>query len=511
MKAVFRFSTFAGLSLLTVVGCAVAAHDDSEREPPIGRATQAVSAEAKAACSFAYTPTALGGAPSLSALSKGFGGSGQLYGDATGDGKSDILAITALDAVTTYVGNGDGTFTKGPETKLPAPVSGKIFVGLGIVGRGDFDGDGIGDIVMLSTTAYATQPGGTWFGRFVFLYGSASGAFDSIAQTGDVMTSGGGTNIHIARDFDGDGRDDFVYGNYGSQSIIFANPGRTFSSATSVGSGNPGGVVALGASLFFLSGATATKITWIGARAKSTQALQAPSMAATVASDFDGDGKLDLADKLSGATPALRIGTIDTTSSMATLYGFKGYVQPLLSADLIGDGKQELVYVDNDLAYAACGYTPGTTDLVATALGIPLPYGVSLARAGDLNGDGKADFVATKNGISTAYLSGPKPAQVGPQITLTTTPPASPPVPGPDTPDATAPKPPKDGGTPGTPDPGGEATPDPAAGEAPGAPATTTTTSGCSQTPTNARSGMAGLLFGALALAAAARRRRARA
>jgi hypothetical protein len=73
-----------------------------------------------------------------------------------------------------------------------------------------------------------------------------------------------------------------------------------------------------------------------------------------------------------------------------------------MAADVVGDGKQELLYNDSDVAYAACGYVPGATELVAVPLGIPLPYPTSLVRAGDLNGDGKADFFTTKSGVFVA-------------------------------------------------------------------------------------------------------------
>lgn len=517
-----RFSSLARLSLcagLAGIGCTVAATESLEVET-VRHTTQAVSPEAKAACSFAYTPvTALTGAPGYYGGSKGFAGSAMLFADATGDGKSDILALTAVDGLATYVGNGDGTFTKGPETKLPAPPAGKIYVGLGIVATGDFDGDGKADVAMVSTTAYAAAPGGTWFGRFVFLYGKADGTLESMVQTADVMTSGGGTNIHIARDFDGDGRDDFIYGNFGSQSVMFANAGRAFSAATSAGSGNPGGVVALpgapNASLFFLSSPTAKQITWSSGRTKSIQTLQLPPISAQAAGDLDGDGKLDVADRVSGAvSPSIRIGTVDTTGTMSTLYGFNGYTQVLMAADVVGDGKQELVYVDTDKAYAACGYTPGTTDLVAAPLGIPLPYGVTLVPAGDLNGDGKADFLTTKSSgvYLAAYLSGPKPALPGPQVTLTSTPPPPPPGPGTPPDDAGPPKPGKDGGTPGTPgtpDPDPGADPGPDSGDPGAAAHTTTTTSGCAQTPRKLPSGVGAILFVmGLGLAAARRRRR---
>jgi hypothetical protein len=493
---------------LAGLGCTVAAGDGAVVET-VGHTAQAVTAEAKAACSFAYTPvTALTGAPTSFGGATGFAGSPMVFADVTGDGKSDIVAQTALDGVATYVGNGDGTFTKAPDTKLPPPASGKIYVGLGIVATGDFDGDGKADVAMVSTTAFASAPGGEWFGRFIFLYGKADGTLESMVQTADLMTSGNGTAFHIARDFDGDGRDDFMFGNLSYQSVMFANAGRTFSAASSAGSGNPGDVAALrgapNASLFFLSTPRATQLTWNAGRTKSAQTLQSPPISAHVAGDLDGDGKLEVADKVSGwGTPAIQVGTVDATSSTSVLYGFNGYTQVLMAADVVGDRKQELVYVDSDEVYAACGYTPGTTDLVAAPLGIPLPYGVTLVNAGDLNGDGKADFLATKSGgvYVAAYLSGPKPAVLGPQVMLSSTPPV-PPGPGTNG-DAGAPKPGTDSGAPAAP-----GTPDPGADPAPPSPAATQTTSGCAQTPRKVPSRAAALFFVGLGLAAVRRRRR---
>lgn len=524
MSSILRFrglASLTGLSLLAAAGCMVD-QEPVARETAVGRSAQAVSSAVKDACSFSYTaaPGPLTAAPIPSAA-KGFAGSSTIFADVTGDGKSDLVAVTAIDTVTTYVGNGNGTFTKGLETKLPAAPTGKSYVGLGLVANGDFDGDGKADVALVSTTAYSQYPNGSWFGRFVFLYGSSSGALQSLVQTADVMTSGGGTAFHIAQDFDGDGRADFFFGNYGSQSVMFANAGRTFTAASSVGSGNPGGVVALpgsgaaGASLFFTSSPTSTKISWSTSRTKSVQTLQAPSLSAELSGDLDGDGKLEFVGKGSGSpNTSVRIGTVDTTSSLTTLYGFNGYLQLVGVADLIGDGKKELLYVDDaDVVFAACGYTPGATDLVAVPLGIDMPYGVSLLRPGDLNGDGKADLIRSQNGAMTVYLSGAKPAQPIGQISLSSTPPADPdPPPPPPKADAGTSKPKRDAGTtPPTddPDPGIEPSDDSSAdpGVAPARPGTTTTTSGCAQAPISSRGAGALSVIG-LAFVALIRRRR---
>lgn len=522
MLSSYRFRRLALLGiwpagLIALAACADAESDDGE----ITRTSaQAVSNEAKAACSFHYDVAAMtGGAPSTG---KGFYGSSYLFTDTTGDGKSDLVKSTAVDTVSVEKGSGSGSFAASGSVKLPAPPSGRTYVGLGLVAAGDFDGDGRGDVVALSTTALTGYPGGSWWGRFFFLHGTASGGLEVGAQTADVMTSGEGTNIHIAADFDGDGKDDFIYGNHPGQMIVFSNASRTISAATSVGLTGAGAVVggAGGAALIDVSGTVANKLTWSSARVKSTQKLVAPSLSvatfsATYGGDLDGDGNLERFGRGStnGGAPSLVVGSVGaTTAPASTFYGVDSSVDIAGAFDLDADGKAELVYDEKGVLRAACGYVPGATDLVATKLGPTIDGTNTIASAGDINGDGRPDFVELDYGLFvSAYLSGPKPAVAAPLVTLSSTPP----TPTPDAGKADAGgKPKKDAGadagkgsSTGSPDDGeasGEGNEDDGAATGDGAAPAAAQEGGCAQSPRGRSSG--GVLVG-LGLALLVKRR----
>lgn len=308
-----------------------------------------------------------------------------------------------------------------------------------MVATGDFDGDGEADVVALSTTANASSANGTWWGRFVFLHGAAGGELSVGAQTADVMTSGGGTSFQLTGDFDGDGRDDFVYGNPVSRSIVFSQAGRAIAAPAAVGSS--GSLIvdrrATGAAaLVALSSGNATRITWSAARVRSAESLKAPTLdlaafSGTFGADLDGDGSFELFGRgnsnTTGGKHTLQVGSIGATTAPATtFYGLKEYPDVYGGVDLDGNGTSEIVYGEGGPIYAACGWAPGTKDLVATPLGPTVPVLTTVMPAGDLNGDGRPDFVAVaSNRFQSAFLSGPKPATAAPLVTLTDTPPAA--------------------------------------------------------------------------------------
>ncbi|HEY4902792.1 MAG TPA: FG-GAP-like repeat-containing protein [Candidatus Sulfotelmatobacter sp.] len=131
-------------------------------------------------------------------------------------------------------------------------------------------------------------------------------------------------------------------------------------------------------------------------------AVPAPGQA-TVAADFNGDGKLDLAttnNKNGGLT--IRLGKGDGTFLPAITYRAGYHHNAIVAADFNGDGKIDLA-VSLPTLCGACGGFPnyqlqvylgvgdGTFNFVAPKYPF---YGLPLVAA-DFNGDGKADLIVT--------------------------------------------------------------------------------------------------------------------
>lgn len=402
-----RLHTLSLVSLLIVfVGCANA----EDRDRDLGRARQPVSDEDKKACSFAFTGV---GSTITASATKGLAGSATpiLFADVNGDGKADIVAVTDATHLTTHIGKGDGTFTAGPTATLTIPTA-ALAIGLQGLVAGDFDGDGKQDVMLLSTTADPKYPGGSWFGTFVVAYGSTDGALTLVATSAShEVGSGGGTVFHVAGDFDGDGRDDFVFGNYGGERMKFGGAARTFSATTGVWPGGSGSSrrsefalkpLTGKASLVIVTAGNTGKISWAADRKATVESNPTPGgSGALVGGDFDGDGRLELA---TGSSTALAITTLGTGGATST---FPFSLRPRSVVDLDANGKQELLYEKDGVLFAACGYGIGAKDLVATPLAISVGTSTSLLREADVNGDKKPDLITYEaGGAVRVYLSG---------------------------------------------------------------------------------------------------------
>ncbi len=516
---------FVSALVAASAACAVGGGDAPARsQGPVGRAALPLSTQVKDACSFKYAAAT---APTLGVISpfasKGFAGSSTstLVADVDGDGYGDIVQITAGDAVTTFLGAGDGTFGAGIVSPVPV-AAGQLIIGLQGLTVGDFDGDGLFDVALLSTTA---NPASTsqYTGRFVMMFGAAGGVLDGHSQSTYAMTGGNGSVWHLAGDFDGDGKDDFYFANFGTKYLMFGNGTRALNApVTAWPSAATGGGVVLApktgpSSLVLVSTSTTSKRTYGAGRAPVVVDKATPTFAGSplVGGDLDGDGVIDVA--AAGAT--LDIATPGNAAAMSK-FVTAGRVTTRAMVDLDGDDKQELVYASaTGELFAACGYEPGGTELAVRTLGITVPTTATLLSTKDLNGDGRPDFVTrTSAGAVAAYLSGPQPApSAAAPLTVLTTAPTLPdagaPVDSGTNPGTDAGKPsPKDGGTSssGASGESEDASTDP--GVTPGdGPVTTTTTTGCALAPhENPAGGLfaLGLVLGAGLLAAKRRRDR---
>ena len=286
-------------------------------------------------------------------------------GDFNGDGKPDLAVANQTSGnVTVLLGNGSGGFTPASGSPVPAGLSPKA------VAVGDFNGDGIADLVVAN---FGNPLSGG--GSLTVLLGNGGGGF---TQAAGSPLSVGATPVALAvADFDGDGKTDVAIANETANTVTIM-----------LGNGS-GGFTQAGGSPYIVD----------------------TNPISLAVGDFNGDGKVDLA--------AANYGSNDVSVLLGN--GAGAFTQPAGSpfpvgtgpysvavGDFNGDGKADLVAANlgsNNatvlLGNGGGGFTQET--------GSPFAAGsapISVAAA-DFNGDGKTDLaVADETGNSVTVLLG---------------------------------------------------------------------------------------------------------
>jgi hypothetical protein len=323
-------------------------------------------------------------------------------GDVNGDGKTDLITANfnySTGTIIVLVSKGDGTFT---QVVSQGPSNAEALV------VGDFNRGGKLDAVIEAS-----------YGLYLSL-GSGDGSF----QTPVAIANAPNTYYQalLAGDFNHDHKLDIVLGGVwvlvGNGDGTFQNPVLSSAVTTTMavadinGDGEPDLVAITN------SGAVAVLL---GNGDGSFMDLRSIALASTpysssagVASDFNGDGKLDLA-VAEGNYPngqvSVELGKGDGTfgqpivSALSTT-ATNPYL--MLAADFNGDGKSDVVVLDDNSSgfQVLMGRADGS---FGTPVDTPLTYSVVSFAAGDFNKDGKADLVVAtaNNGVSSmnVYLS----------------------------------------------------------------------------------------------------------
>jgi len=246
-------------------------------------------------------------------------------GDFNGDGIPDLVLGDDFIIVTILLGNGDGTFTQGQTLE-----DGNFFA------VADFNGDGILDLAVLD--------GNPGIAKLSILLGNGDGTFSFLGYAPAETDSG---SIAVG-DFNGDGIPDLAVSNIdlasnvGTVEILLGNGDGTFSPISSYGGIAVGDVA-----------------------------------------DFNGDGKLDIVvSSYSGVTILLGNGngTFSPTSTPPVIN------QGLYAvADFNGDGIPDLLTGSGVLI------GDGTGNFASTPLSLPVTLSGSVA-LGDFTGDGIPDL-----------------------------------------------------------------------------------------------------------------------
>ncbi len=329
----------------------------------------------------------------------GLGNYVTVIGDFDGDGEND-LAMSAMNINS----NGGAVYILGGSDALSGRDTGDAmytmsgtssqYLGRGVATMADLDGDGLDDL------AAAFSSSGN---AIAFTYGGASGSESSTGAdaTWTETSSGEGfyRNAPVGSDLDGDGYDD----------LLFAD-GTTDTPSTDAGSvwvvwGQPGRYSGTQA---FTSFATT-----IGTGASSSDGF---GTLAQTGGDMTGDGvdevwvyENDTAIYAFAGGAYLRGVHLDTASALVTYEWEGSYTAALMrrGGDFSGDGVDDMFVGFEDTGTGAFlwlkseltgsgwasktdygGYASGTSD---NANGY-LAYGMA-PLGGDINGDGKADYV----------------------------------------------------------------------------------------------------------------------
>jgi len=329
--------------------------------------------------------------------------------DFNGDGMADIAVVDRADnQVLIFLNNGNGTFTQysgSPVTTGMSPVW---------VATGDFNGDGIQDMVTANASANTLS---------VF-YGNGDGSF----TTGPTVLTGKKPVSIVVTDLNSDGRPDLGVVNTNDPSVetFLGNSNGTFTKVQSytTGAGSTPNQIVAGdfnadgsmdlavagggnnsAQLFLGQGTGKLRI--------ATNFAAGTNPTGIAAADFNGDGFLDLAVANNGSsTVSILLGT--DTGSFATHVDYPTATTPFLAfaQDVNGDAKQDL------LVSAASSTADRVSVLVGNGDGsfqthvdhTSIFKGVANTQAlvvADFNGDGSPDF-ATADQLAksiTVYLN----------------------------------------------------------------------------------------------------------
>lgn len=364
----------------------------------------------------------------LMAQTPAFGGStpvAETTADFNGDGIPDLAVLSSSGysastgpySLTIFLGNGDGTFTAGSTTSLPALASES---GLSMV-AGDFNGDGKVDLALLSAGTYSAVS------EVTILLSHGDGTF-AAAQTSTAFTQesyGGGPEAVVAVDLNGDGKLDLAMVGQAANDgvgVLLGNGDGTFRAGTTFASGNDYGLIATGdfngdgipdlvVTNFYQDNSNPT--IFLGKGDGTFTSMPMPVQldyfpTSVVVGDFNGDGILDVAfSDLTGIEIALGNGDGTFSETPASPISVSSELYSLRVGDFNHDGKLDIAGIDNynDRIVLLLGAGDGTFTVTPTTPAVsqatPGPFAMVAA---DFNGDGVPDLAMLTNSLNTVSI-----------------------------------------------------------------------------------------------------------
>ncbi|MBL7700930.1 MAG: FG-GAP repeat protein [Ferruginibacter sp.] len=343
-------------------------------------------------------------------LGASFGSCVASAGDVNGDGFSDVMVGAELydDTHTNegvcfiYYGNAAGTMVS-PVCTLDDADQNDAAVGSSVASAGDVNGDGYSDVII--GAYFFTDGGNAQEGRAFVYHGSAAGLSASPTNTpndADQVNASFGISVASAGDINADGYSDVIIGASQFTDGANSNEGRAFlyhGSATGL-PGTPNSILD-----------------------NANQANAQFGISVSSAGDVNGDGYGDVVigallytDGVNGAEGRAFVyhgsaaglsttpnSTPDDADQMNANFG----VSVACAGDVNGDGYSDIiigaanfddgVFTDEGRAYIYYGASTGlssTPDNIADDADQASAYfGYSVASAGDVNGDGYSDVI----------------------------------------------------------------------------------------------------------------------
>ena len=367
-----------------------------------------------------------------------------VVGDFDGDGNLDLAVANSADqTVSIRLGNGNGTF--GGRNSYATPTLTKTLTSLAL---GDFNGDGIPDLVVAGTTTNAGA------GAVDILQGDGNGGFANVTPTGIAV--GNGPSAVVTGYFNAGTNLDFAVANLTDNTIsvmLGDGSGTTFTAATgspfSTGAGSSPAAIAVAdfngdnqpdlavaesgknrVDIFKGNGdGTFTLLT--GAPTTGTKPVS------IVAGDFNADGKVDFAvTNQSGNSTTIMLGTGTGTvftaangSPFATDTHTTFSPVAIAAADFNGDGSADLAVVNSSRNTVGILLNQLTDTASASFTGISVPgsgsqHTVEASYLGDSNFAPSTDTLAltsSKVPTSTLLSASPSSSTYGQQVVLTAT------------------------------------------------------------------------------------------